>query len=303
MFEIRELHHLLSIDEFRHFGRAAQAVGLSQPALTKSLQRFETALGAKLFERSRANVTPTPVGKEVLIRARRLVKEAAALKRAVDQLSGVEVGSVTIGVGPAMSESYVADAIAEVSNRHPQTHISIRMDHWRQLSTWLLAGELDFYVADVGEARIDGRFHYTSLPPQQFVWFCRAGHPLAVRKRRAITRVDLLRFPIATPKMPPWATEWFAAAHAELGAAGPARPLPSIECESYAMLKRIVTTSDCISAALPRTISRELDEGLLVAMPIDAPELTTHAGIIRLKDPSSSKLALELIEAIENQAK
>ncbi len=51
MFEIRELRHLLSIDEFRHFGRAAAAVGMSQPALTKSLQRIEQAL---------ASTTPTP---------------------------------------------------------------------------------------------------------------------------------------------------------------------------------------------------------------------------------------------------
>ena len=47
MLEIRELGHSISIDEFRHAGRAAKAVGLSQPVLTKSLQRTERALGEK----------------------------------------------------------------------------------------------------------------------------------------------------------------------------------------------------------------------------------------------------------------
>jgi DNA-binding transcriptional LysR family regulator len=302
MFEIRELRHLLSIDEFRHFGRAAKAVDLSQPALTKSLQRMERAIGAKLFERSRAGVVPTAIGKEVLARARRLLNEAADLKRTVDMMSGVEIGSITVGIGPAMSETYVVAAIAAFVHQRPLTQIAVRVDHWRQLSAWLLAGELDFYVADVGDARIDNRFYCTSLPPQKFVWFCRRGHPLVRRRRRAITRNDLLRFPIATPKMPPWAIEWFAAAFGEQGAAGLPQPFPAVECESYAMLKRVVLSSDCISAALEQTLAREIKDGSLIILPIDAPELTTRAGIIRLSDQTLSPLAAELVASIENLA-
>lgn len=170
MIEIREMRHLMSIDEFRHFGRAAKAVGLSQSALTKSLQRLEQSLGAKLFERSRAGVAPTDIGKEVLARARRLLDEAAELERTVDLMNGSEIGPVALGIGPAMSETNVVSAIAAVAQQRPRTQISIRVDHWQQLSDWLLAGELDFYVADVGEARIDGRYQYTSLAPQEFVW-------------------------------------------------------------------------------------------------------------------------------------
>ncbi len=302
MFEIRELRHLLSLDEFRHFGRAAEAVGLSQPSLTKSLQRIEFALGAKLFERSRARVTPTAIGKEVLSRARRLVDEADDLKRTVNLMSGAEIGSVTVGVGPAMAESYFSDAVAELTQRHPMTRILIRVDHWQQLSEWLLAGAIDFYVADVGEARLDQRFHYTGLPQQEFIWFCRANHPLAGRKRKRVSRNDLLQFSIATPKMPAWATEWFAAAIGDEGVAGLPRPFPAIECESYTLLKQIVLNSNCISAALRQTLSREIADGTIHALPVDAPELTTQSGIIRLRDQSLSTLAQQLAEAIENAA-
>lgn len=302
MFEIRELRHLLSIDEFRHFGRAAKAVGLSQPALTKSLQRMEQTLGARLFERSRAGVVPTAIGVEVLAKSRQIVDDAAELKRTVDALTGAENGSITIGVGPAMAETYVVDAIASVAQEHPSSQILVRVDHWQQLSNWLLAGELDFYVADVSEARIDRRFEYTSLPPQQFVWFSRRGHPLARRKKKAVSRRDLLDYPIATPRMPTWATEWFAAALGEQGAAGLPRPFPAIECESYSMLKRLVASSDCISAALQRTLSREVADRSLVILPVDAPELTTRAGIIRLPARALSTLGLEVVAAIEKLA-
>lgn len=303
MFEIRELRHLISIDELRHFGRAAKAVGLSQPALTKSLQRIERALGAKLFERSRAGVVPTAVGQEVLQRARRLVDEAEELQQIVDSMTDADVGAVAIGIGPAMSETYVADAIATMVQQRPGIQVAIRVDHWQQLSEWLLAGELDFYVADITDAAIDRRFHYSSLPPQSFVWFCRKTHPLVNREEKVVSRSDLLRFPIATPKMPRWAIEWFSAARGERSAARLPRALPAIECESYAMLKRLVLSSDCISAALEQTLTEELDDGSLVVLPVDAPQLATNAGIIRLADRTPAAVAAELISRIENLAR
>jgi DNA-binding transcriptional LysR family regulator len=302
MFEIRELRHLISIDEFRHFGRAAKAVDLSQPALTKSLQRMEQVLGANLFERSRARVVPTAIGNEVLVRARRLVDEAADLKRKVDSMTGAQNGSVAVGVGPAMAETYVATAIATIAQQYPHTQIAVRVDHWRRLSDWLQAGELDFYVADVGEARIDRRFQYTRMPPQQFVWFCRRAHPLARRRKRAVSRSDLVRYPIATPKLPSWATEWFAAAFSEQGVAGLPHPFPAVECESYAMLKRLVSSSECISAALQQTLARELEDGSLAILPVDAPVLTTRAGIVQHQDRTLSPLATHLVECIEKLA-
>jgi DNA-binding transcriptional LysR family regulator len=161
---------------------------------------------------------------------------------------------------------------------------------------------LDFYVADVGAARIDSRFQYTGLPAQQFVWFCRRGHPLANGKRKTVSRKDLMSFPLATPKMPAWAIEWFAAACDEQGEGGLPRPFPAVECESYAMLKRIVASSDCISAALRQTLTTELEDGSLAVLPVDAPELTTQAGIIQLPDRALSPLGAELIAYIEELA-
>lgn len=263
---------------------------------------MEQALGAKLFERSRSRVTPTPIGIEVLAKARHLVDGATELKRTVDRLAHAENGTVTIGVGPAMAETYVAEAIALMLEQRPNSQVLVRVDHWQQLSEWLLAEELDFYVADVGEARIDRRFAYSSLPPQSFAWFCRSSHPLARRRRKRVSRREMLKYPIATPKMPPWATEWFAADLGEQGAAGLPRPFPAIECESYSMLKRLVAASNCISAALERTLTKELADGVLAVLPVDAPELTTRSGIIHLPTRELSALASELVTCIERVA-
>jgi len=303
MFEVRELRYLLCLDEFRHFGRAAQSVGISQPALTKSLQRMEESLGARLFDRSRARVAPTVIGNEVLLRARRLVADADDLIRTVHSLAGAEKGHVSVGIGPAVAETAIAAVVTALIAHQPSAQVTLRVDHWQQLSDWLFAGEIDFYVADVGRARVDGRCEYTELAAQEFVWFCRAKHPLAGRKRRPLTRTDLLRYPIATPKLPPWAIEWFAAAFGDGGPAALPRPFPAVECESYSLLKQLVISGDFISAALHSTLARELADRSLTVLPVDAPKLRTHTGIVRLSDHNPSPLANDLIKRMLDLAK
>jgi DNA-binding transcriptional LysR family regulator len=201
-----------------------------------------------------------------------------------------------------MSETYVAAAIGSVADQRPKAQIVVRVDHWLQLTDWLLAGELDFYVADMNRAQIDGRFDYTSLPAQPLVWFCRSGHPLAKRKMKTVKRTDLLRFPIAAPNLPAWALEWFAAALSDEGVAGLPRPFPALMCESYSMLKQFILSSDCISAALRQTLTGELQDRSITILPVDAPELTTQAGIVRLADRTLSPLAADVVTAIEHRA-
>jgi LysR family hydrogen peroxide-inducible transcriptional activator len=77
MFDLRDLQNLLSLEEHRHFGRAAAAVGLSQPALTKSIQRLEKQLGGSLFDRSRSRIAPTALGNDVITRAKSILSEVA----------------------------------------------------------------------------------------------------------------------------------------------------------------------------------------------------------------------------------
>jgi DNA-binding transcriptional LysR family regulator len=194
-----------------------------------------------------------------------------------------------------MAESYVSTALSCVVDEHSQVKISVRVDHWQQLTEWLLSGELDFFVADMANAVGDDRLECISLPDEEFVWFCRAGHPLAEAKN--LSRDELFRFPVVTPRLPPWAAEWFAAAEAA-GDKGHVRSLPTLQCENYSLLKRIVLSSDSVCTALEATIRQELKQQELVSLPVIAPKLKTHAGIVRLHHRSDSPLAAAAIETI-----
>ncbi|CAN0374459.1 unnamed protein product, partial [Ectocarpus sp. 4 AP-2014] len=147
----------------------------------------------------------------------------------------------------------------------------------------------------------DERFEYAALPPEDIVWFCRSGHPLV--GKASISRQDLLRYPLATPKMPDWASSWFEGAAEEASREiGVKKNYPAIECESYSMLKQLVLASDCVSATLRGTINLQLKEGTVAILSVDAPGLKTEAGVIRPRGRSISPLADVLIKRIQESA-
>src|SRR6056297_1717015 len=151
MADIRDLRGMVAVYEHRHFGKAAKTLGLSQSAVSKSIQRLELSFGITLFDRTRAHVTPTTACEVLVERANQVLADLADLDTTVRMLSGLEIGSLSVGVGPAMSESYVTRAIAELAEKHPGVHIDVRVDHWRQLSKWLASGRIDLLVADVAD--------------------------------------------------------------------------------------------------------------------------------------------------------
>jgi DNA-binding transcriptional LysR family regulator len=296
MADIRGLRHLIAVAEHGHFGKAGRAERISQPALTKSIQRLEKDLGVKLLDRSRKRVRPTGVGQVVIERARVVLSGVTELRREVDLLAGREIGELTVGVGPAMAESFVTLAIARLAEKRPLARIVVRVDHWGQLSEWLNDERIDLYVADTAHSRRDRRVEVVPTPPEYLVWFCSEHHPLAAT--RSVTRKQLLQYPLVTPRMPDWARRWFAQVVDPKQELDPARRYSTVECENYTMLKRMVLAGNCLSAALRSTIADELAQGTLVELRVKAPKLRTNAGIVYLRDRTLSPLAEALIEEL-----
>lgn len=296
MIDTRQLADLLAVVEHRHFREAARALGVSQPTLTKSIQRLESELGVQLLERKRRGVSPTPIGRRVIDRARQVVAGVELLEKEVGLLSGAEIGTLSIGVGPAMSETFVSEIIGQFAEQYPDLHINVRVDHWIQLSEWLHSGDLDLYVADIAGAGRNARLTVIQMPQERLVWFCRAGHPLAGRRR--LRPGEVLKFPLATPKPPPWAQTWFAEA-----AGTPQdveRRYNTVRCESYSMLKQIVRSSNCVSASLESSIAHEVEAGVLVPLNVKGMNLETSAGIVYRKDrllPPPAQKFIEMLQA------
>src|SRR4030081_3162247 len=119
--ELRDIEYFAVIAEHGHLGRAADALGLSQPALSKSLRRLEQALQAKLVRRTPKGVELTPEGSVLFLRVREL---RLSLQGVAREVAEVREGRLRIGVGPG-PEEHLASGFAALLKDAPRTNLIV----------------------------------------------------------------------------------------------------------------------------------------------------------------------------------
>ena len=143
MIDLRHLRHALALAQHRHYARAADACHITQPALTRSIQALEVALGVVLFDRGRRGVEPTEFGQLLLQHAAGLDMASRELEREVRLARGLELGSLAIGVGPFAAASLVGPVVARLNQLHPLLQIRVVVAPWRELPARARAREVD----------------------------------------------------------------------------------------------------------------------------------------------------------------
>ncbi len=299
--DLRHLRYIVALDQHRSFARAAAAVGLTQPALTRSLQSLERSLGARLFDRDRARVEPTPVGERLLERARLLLNQARSIEQDLRQLVGLEVGLLRIGAGAYPADLSVGTAVGRLVQRHPGLMADLAVTDWPELIRKIASAEFDLVVADTEVARHDDRLSIEALPRHRGNLFCRAGHPLL--GQAVLTLEKVRRYPMVTSALPDRLAALGAKDRQGLRSYLPERTVAAeIRVGSFALAQRIVMESDAIGAAIPTQIADAVAGGELVLLDLDLPWLTTGYGIIRLKSRTPSPAAeafMQILREVE----
>jgi len=251
---IRRLEMALAIDSHRSFQRAARALGVSQPSLTRALQVLETELGARLFERGKTEVTPTEFGRVALTHARRIVSELDEARREIALLQGLQIGEFRIGAGSFATQLWLGGAIGRLCAAHPKLKVRSVEYLWHQLPDALMASEIDVAVGEASELGGHPDIVVARLPKRAGIFICRAGHPLT--RIAQPTMDDLARYPLVGPQVPRRFAMHFPAV-SELGAmsADGRHYLPSIFCPTFIGIADVVENSDALGfaprAALP----------------------------------------------------
>lgn len=143
---LRQLDYLAAIAETRHFRRAAERVNTTQSTLSSQLKALEERLGLKLVERSSTRVTITPAGEEILAIARRMLRDAQAIreiaKMRVTGLSGV----LRLGVPPTIGPSLLPRIVPPLRRKFPQLKLYVREEPPPQLAERLEQGGYDVII-------------------------------------------------------------------------------------------------------------------------------------------------------------
>src|SRR5512136_222803 len=186
LLDIRAFQQVAAIGRLRSFGRAAEALGISQPALSKSIRLLEKSLGVSLFERSRRGVSATTYGELLLAASGPMLRNVDDVLAEIRRAQGLEAGSIRIGAGPFALELSVAEAAFRVARRHPGLQLRVVQGGWEALTRDVTSGALDVAVAEVAAAEQEQNLAVERVGARPGSFYCRARHPL-LRKERVTT--------------------------------------------------------------------------------------------------------------------
>ena len=292
--ELQQMRQIVALAEHGSFVRAAATLHISQPALSRSIGNVERRFGRDLFLRSGTGVVPTDLGRLYIERARDLLRLADELEGDAIGQGALQRGRVAVGGGPYPAESFLGPAAARLVEHYPQVGVQVRAHNWDELLRQLRGRELDFFVAETSTLAREPDLEIEPLPSKHSVhFFARAGHPLAAR--RNVPASEALSWPFATPsRVPPCVLEPMLLAHRmAAGKAAVSRPFPSIECNGLAAVKRIVATSDVVSASILSCIATELESGKFILLGTE-PWMHLHYGIVSLRGRPWTQTAAQL---------
>ena len=179
--ELLDLKAFVTVAELGSFVRTAEALNLSQPALSRRIQKLEESLGAPLLERSTRHVKLTMVGRDFLPKMRRLIDEYETSVLAIRDFGARSSGLVTIAAVPTSVFYFLPLAIARFSDAYPRIRVRILDIGANEGLEAVARGEADFGINFIGASHAD--IEFTKLVDDPFVLACRQDHPLAKRKR------------------------------------------------------------------------------------------------------------------------
>lgn len=184
---LQQLEYFVAVFRIRHFAKAAEACGVTQPTLSAMIQKLEKKLGVKLFERSSQQVLPTPIGKMLAEQAHTILAEADRLKAMVDEERNVLSGTFRLGILPTIAPYLLPRLMPYWQRKYPHTKIQVVEMKTNELRQALTDGEVD--AAILVKVEPFAEFDCRTLFYEQFLTYISREHPLFART--AIKTADL----------------------------------------------------------------------------------------------------------------
>lgn len=180
-FDLNDLQAFRAVAELGSFRKAAEAVNISQPALSRRIDKLEEALGVRLFERTTRSVTLTTIGRVFAPSAEQLLDDLDVALLGIRDVSSSRLGHVTIACVPSVAYYFLPNVIANYRRRFPRIRVRLLDASANEVLGAVISGEADFGVSFIGSQ--EPEIEFKLLLQDRFVAACRRDHPLARKKR------------------------------------------------------------------------------------------------------------------------
>jgi len=282
-----------AVDAHGSLLKASAVLGVTQPALTKSLHELEDILQTRLFDRHSRGVRTTEAGLVFVRTARRILAELRRLDEELDQLSSPRSGSVALGALPVAAAGILPGTLARLKATDPNIKVRLHQGRTEDLLPLLASGEIDLIVGRLYAPAVPDGFAREALWTEPISILARTEHPIFSEE---VTVDAFRRYDLVLPTVSQRVGQEIEHLLALLGL----QPMTSLRSNSYGFIREMLHATDLI-AVMPRLMMvGDLLRGTLQVVPLPIPAPDRPAGLILPRDralPPAGRAFIECLRA------
>ncbi len=294
--KMRHLRCLLAVAEHGSSIRAAQALSVTQPAVSKALAELEEIVGKPLFARSRKGFEINMAGRVLLRHASRSIQVLGEGVQELAEAQAKEAPPIAIGALPTAAAALLPRAVAAYRAKHPAVQIKVRTGTNVQLIGALRRGELDLVLGRLSEPSGMKGLTFEHLYSEPLVFAVKPSHPLL--RRKALALADLLEWCLLLPDTGTSVREAADRFFLTAGIGLPGDYLESIDvnfCRHYAL------SSSAVWCTPVGVVEQDLRRGLLARLPLDTTMTGGPVGLTLRAEPIQSDELRSFVEKLREQ--
>jgi DNA-binding transcriptional LysR family regulator len=287
--DLRKLRHAVVLARFLNFTKAAEALGLTQSALSRSIQTLELECHVRLFDRNRNMVAITAVGREFMRHADMMLRNEAELTNMLGHAAKGDGGMIALGMAPLAARTLLPPLLSEMIGK-PGFSANVTTGSPRRLLALLIDEALEICVCTGHTAPANAPYTGILLANFPIGIVARKGHPIS--RLASVTPEDLEPFPQLRTRSTELEVDASSTLHLD------PRKQPALSVEDYDILMRVTANSDGVWITSPVSAREGIANGTLTYVPITRLEQGAEIGMTAyvLRHRSLSPLANKVLD-------
>ncbi|MCZ0963377.1 LysR family transcriptional regulator [Paracoccus benzoatiresistens] len=293
---LRQLLLVVAIGELSSLRKAADRVGISQPAATKMLAELEAALGVPLFERGRRGMVATAYGTALIRHAHLVISDVGAMRDEIAGLASGTAGRLAIGMITAAAAGPLSIAVAQLKRRRPRLDVTITVETSDILIPMLEQGRLDVVIGRRVPSDQAADLEFTEIGPERLSVVTGAANPLRDRSDLTLPALGSEAW-ILQPRTSPL-RQMVEAAFRDAGMETPANV---IETASILTATTLLQHSDMV-AVVPHSVALHyVSSGMMAILPVGLSRELDPYGVLTRKARARMPVLAELMALIPRE--
>ncbi|WP_434106673.1 LysR family transcriptional regulator [Paraburkholderia caffeinilytica] len=295
LLNTRRLQLFVALVRHQHMPSAAQALGVSQPAVSSAVRILENGAEISLFHRTARGVQLTREGEIFALHVRRALNELRHIPDDIAAVRGVIRGHAAVGALPLSRTLILPEAVARVRRDYPGVRITTDESAYETLVAKLRAGDIDFILGALRPTDAASGLHGEPLMSDDMVVLARADHPLAGKRGLKLRQLADAEWLLPRNHTPARSILDALFVRMKLKA-----PVPAIETADLAMIRGLLLRTDMLAVLSAQQVHYELETGQLVILDVALPNTERAIGLTTRAAAEPSPAARKLMEAIRD---